>query len=319
MLPGLYLVIPCYNEADVLKITGKQFCDKIQELISNNIVSAESGIVFIDDGSTDNTNSILINLCKGNNNSLITLSRNFGHQNALVAGLIEARGKCDIVITMDCDGQDDIDAVDLMIEEYKNGSDIVYGVRDDRKTDTVFKRFTASAFYRFMKLMGADTISNHADYRLLSASVLNALCEYDEVNLFLRGIIPLLGFRSTVIYYTRKERIAGNTHYSLSKMFSFALDGITGFSVKPLRIILLAGFIISVIAVILAIYTLVSYLSGRVVPGWSSMMLTICVLGGMQMISIGVLGEYIGKIFIEVKHRPRYIVKSKYNNGKEEK
>ena len=312
MKDTLYIIIPCYNEQEVLPITAPKFLHKMENLIQKNMVSNESKILFIDDGSKDNTWKIIQRLA--NQNTIfrgIQQSRNRGHQNAVLAGLMEAKQYADITISIDCDGQDDINAMDKMVEEYHNGCDIVYGVRSSRKTDTFFKRFTAESFYKFLNVMGAEVVYNHADYRLVSKQVLNEPANFKEVNLFLRGMFPLVGFKSTSVYYERHERIAGESHYPLRKMLALAFDGITSLSIKPLRMITGLGIIASVISFVGIIWAVIDQLFGNVVAGWSSTVCVICFMGGIQLICLGVLGEYIGKIYMEVKQRPRYIISNR--------
>ncbi len=305
----LYLVVPCYNEEEVLPVTIKRLAELLDNLVSKSEVSEESRIVFVDDGSTDNTWSIIesaystYTCVRG-----IKLAANVGHQNALMAGLTEVNGLCDCCISIDADLQDDITVIPQFLNEYRNGCDVVYGVRKRRESDTAFKRGTAKAFYKLMRLLGADIIENHADYRLLSRRALNALAEFSEVNLFLRGMVRLVGFKSGVVYYDRTKRYAGESKYPLRKMLSFAFDGITSFSIKPIRIVWTLGVLVSFIAVLAEIYTLCARFFGVSVTGWSSLMISIWFLGGVQLISVGVIGEYIGKIYKEVKHRPRYII-----------
>ncbi|MBQ6017540.1 MAG: glycosyltransferase family 2 protein [Clostridiales bacterium] len=314
MTPVLYLVIPCYNEEQVLPLTSGKFKAKVDELVLAGKISDDSCVMFVNDGSRDTTWDILTSLTEQDKRyAAISLSRNRGHQNALIAGLMEAKKFADITISMDCDGQDDINAITEMVDEYAKGNEIVYGVRNDRKTDTWFKRTTARSYYKFLRGMGVDIIPDHADYRLMSSRVLNALEGYGEVNLFLRGLIPQLGFKQSVVYYSRAEREAGKTHYPLSKMVSLAVDGVTSFSVKPLRIITLLGFIVAFLSFIGIIYVLISVISGYYVDGWASTTSIICFVSGIQMISLGVIGEYIGKIYLETKHRPRYIVSERKN------
>lgn len=309
MLPKLYIVVPCYNEESVLPITSSMFREKIRTLTERGKIDADSRILFVNDGSRDATWKIIQELAREDFCfEGISLSRNRGHQNALLAGLMEAKDQCDITISIDCDGQDDIDAMDRMVDEYLSGAEIVYGVRDNRDTDTFFKRFTAESFYKAMRWMGAETVFNHADYRLVSARVLQEFANFKEVNIFLRGMFPLVGFKSTCVYYTRKARMAGESHYPLSKMLSLAFDGITSLSVKPIRIITTLGILISGVAFALILYALIAHFSGNTVQGWSSSLIATCFIGGIQLISLGVIGEYIGKIYLEVKARPRYIV-----------
>ncbi len=310
MLPTLYIVIPCYNEEEVLPVTSSMFLDKLNSLISREIISGESRVMFINDGSTDETWNIMNTLCdKDEHFCAVCLSRNFGHQYALLSGLMKAKEHADITISIDCDGQDDINAMDDMIAAYNNGADIVYGVRSDRHTDSFFKRSSALFFYKLMNKMGCNTVYNHADYRLLDRRFLNELEKYEESNLFLRGIIPMVGFNSTCVYYERHTRIAGKSHYPLTKMINFAVDGITSLTVRPIRIITVFGFIVSLFGFIGVIWAIVMFMLKSTVAGWSSMICIICFLGGIQLLSLGVIGEYIGKIYLETKKRPRYIIK----------
>ncbi len=314
MAPVLYLVIPCYNEEQVLPLTSGKFKGKLDELIEAGKISGKSRVMFVNDGSKDTTWDILTSLCEESEEyCAISLSRNRGHQNALIAGLMEAKKYADITISMDCDGQDDINAITEMVDEYAKGSEIVYGVRNDRTTDSWFKRTTAQSYYKILRGMGVDIIPDHADYRLMSARVLNALEGYGEVNLFLRGIIPQLGFKQSYVYYSRAEREAGTTHYPLSKMLSLAIDGITSFSVRPLRLITGFGLLVALLSFIGIIYVLVSVISGNYVDGWASTTCIICFVSGIQMISLGVIGEYIGKIYLETKQRPRYFIAERKN------
>ena len=307
--PRLYIVIPCYNEEAVLPITAPLFRDKLLSLSSQGKISPDSRVLFVNDGSKDSTWNLICQLAKEDEHYMgICLSRNRGHQNALLAGLMEARDKCDITISIDCDGQDDINAMDEMVDEYLSGAEIVYGVRSKRETDTFFKRFTAESFYKLMKWMGADTVFNHADYRLVSSRALKEFANFKEVNIFLRGMFPLVGFKSTCVYYERHERIAGESHYPLKKMLALAFDGITSLSIKPIRIITGLGVFISLAAFALIIYALVSYFTGNVVSGWASSLIVTCFLGGIQLICLGVIGEYVGKIYMETKARPRFII-----------
>ena len=314
MTSVLYLVIPCYNEEQVLPLTSGKFKAKVDELVEAGKISDDSRVMFVNDGSKDTTWDILTSLTEQDKRyAAISLSRNRGHQNALIAGLMEAKKFADITISMDCDGQDDINAITEMVDEYAKGNEIVFGVRNDRKTDTWFKRTTAQSYYKFLRGMGVDIIPDHADYRLMSSRVLDALEGYGEVNLFLRGIIPQLGFKQSVVYYSRAEREAGKTHYPLSKMASLAIDGVTSFSVRPLRLITVLGFIVAFLSLVGIIYVLVSVISGYYVDGWASTTCILCFVSGIQMISLGVIGEYIGKIYLETKHRPRYIVSERKN------
>ena len=313
VLPILYIVIPCYNEEEVLNITYKDFIDELNSMIKNKLISHNSKIMYVNDGSKDKTWDIINDLCKNKNVCGISLSRNRGHQNALLAGLMESIDKCDITISIDCDGQDDIHCMKEMVKAYLNGADIVYGVRNSRKKDSFFKRFTAISFYKLLSKMGVEVVFNHADYRLVSNQVLKEFSEFKEVNLFLRGMFPLVGFNSTVVYYERDVRKAGKTHYPLKKMLQLAFDGITSLSIKPLRIFTTIGLITSFISFCFIIYTIVTYFLGNTVAGWASMTSIICFIGGIQLIGIGVLGEYIGKTYLEVKARPRYIIGEKKN------
>ena len=307
--PRLYIVIPCYNEEAVLPITAPLFRDKLHSLTQQGKISPDSRVLFVNDGSKDDTWNLICQLAKEDEHyEGICLSRNRGHQNALLAGLMEAKDKCDITISIDCDGQDDINAMDEMVDEYLSGAEIVYGVRSKRETDTFFKRFTAESFYKLMKWMGADTVYNHADYRLVSSRALKEFSNFKEVNIFLRGMFPLVGFKSTCVYYERHERIAGESHYPLKKMLALAFDGITSLSIKPIRIITGLGVFISLVAFALIVYALVSYFTGNVVSGWASSLIVTCFLGGIQLISLGVIGEYVGKIYMETKARPRFII-----------
>ena len=309
MRPILYIVVPCYNEREVLPITGSMFTDKIAGLIKKDMISPESKVVFVNDGSKDETWEIICQMSEEDSRvEGISLSRNRGHQNAVLAGLMEVKERCDITITIDCDGQDDTNAMDQMVEEYLNGCEVVYGVRSSRETDTFFKRVTAEGFYKILKFMGAEVVFNHADYRLLSSRVLQELAKYKEVNIYLRGMVPLVGFKSTSVYYERHERYAGESHYPLSKMLSLAFDGITSLSIKPIRMIMGLGMFIAILSFVGVIWSFAVRLSGNAVSGWASMTCLICFLGGIQLICLGVLGEYIGKIYMETKERPRYII-----------
>lgn len=319
MRPVLYIVIPCYNEEKVLPITCTMFLDKVKALASAGKISDESRILFVDDGSRDSTWEIICKLAAEDEHYLgISQSRNRGHQNAVLAGLMEAKERCDITISIDCDGQDDINAMDEMVDAYLDGCEIVYGVRSKRDTDTLFKRATAQGFYKFLNWMGAEVVYNHADYRLVSSRVLQAFSDFQEVNLFLRGMFPLVGFKSTSVYYERHERLAGESHYPLGKMLALAFDGITSLSVKPLHMITALGCGIAVLSFIGVIWSVVVALLGRSVAGWASMTCIVCFIGGMQLICLGVLGEYTGKIYMEVKRRPRYIISERTNDRKKE-
>ena len=317
--PILYIVIPCYNEEKVLPITSNIFLEKLEELIRKDMVDKKSRILFVNDGSKDTTWQIITSLSKANKYFIgISQSRNRGHQNSVLAGLMEAKDKADITISIDCDGQDDIDAMNQMVEEYLNGCEIVYGVRSSRKKDTLFKRVTAEGFYKFMNIMGVEVIFNHADYRLVSSKVLKEFSNFKEVNIFLRGMFPLVGFKSTSVYYERNERIAGESHYPLSKMIALALNGITSLSIKPIRFITGLGIIISLLSFIGVLWTVITHFIGFSVAGWASITSIVCFMGGVQLISIGVLGEYIGKIYLETKARPRYIISERTEEYVEE-
>ncbi|SHJ13856.1 glycosyltransferase family 2 protein [Pseudobutyrivibrio xylanivorans] len=309
MKPTLYIVIPCYNEEAVLPITAPLFLEKIKELVSLDKIADKSRVMFVNDGSKDNTWKIIKDLAKQDEHYIgITQSRNRGHQNAVLAGLMEAKEFCDITISIDCDGQDDINAMNEMVDAYADGCEVVYGVRSKRDTDTFFKRFTAESFYKLLNSMGAEVVYNHADYRLVSSRVLNEFANYKEVNIFLRGMFPLVGFKSTSVYYERNERIAGESHYPLSKMLSLAFDGITSLSIKPIRTITGFGIFVALVSLGLIIYSLVQHFAGNTMSGWTSTMIAVCFLGGIQLISLGVIGEYVGKTYMETKARPRYII-----------
>ncbi len=312
MKPVLYIVIPCYNEEKVLPITSGMFLEKLKSLISADIISDDSRIMFVNDGSRDSTWDIIMKL-SGEQKYFtgLSLSRNRGHQNALLAGLTEAGKLCDITISIDCDGQDDINAMDSMVREYLDGAEIVYGVRSSRETDTFFKRTTAQGFYKLMNRMGANVVYNHADYRLLSAKVIKELANFKEVNIFLRGMIPLVGFKSTCVYYERHERLAGESHYPLKKMLALAIDGITSLSTKPIRIITTFGFVTAILSLIGIIWSVIAFALGKTVAGWASLVTIIFFFSGIQLLSLGVIGEYIGKIYLETKARPRFIIEKR--------
>ena len=305
----LFVVLPCYNEEEVLGETSKRLLELYGKMISEGTVSPESKIVFVDDGSRDRTWEIISGLCEQNNIYRgVKLANNAGHQNALLGGLMTVKDECDCAVSIDADLQDDINVIPEMVKKFDNGCDVVYGVRSERKTDSFFKRTTAQGFYKFMAMMGVDVVYNHADYRLMSRRALNDLESFKEVNLFLRGLVPLIGYKSDSVYYERAERFAGESKYPLKKMLSFAFDGITSFSVKPIKVLWSMGLIVCVAAVIAAIYTLVSKFFGYTSDGWASLMCSIWFLGGVQLVSIGIIGEYIGKIYKESKARPRYII-----------
>lgn len=308
----LYLVIPCYNEEQVLHETAKRLLEKINTMIKNGLISNESKILFVNDGSKDETWNIIKEIHSQNNIfSGINLSRNRGHQNALLAGLMTSKEFSDMTISLDADLQDDIDVIDKFVEQYYSGSDIVYGVRSSRQTDTFFKRTTALAFYKLMMKLGVDTVYNHADYRLMSKRALEGLNQFKEVNLFLRGMVPLIGYKYSIVEYERHERFAGESKYPLKKMIAFALDGITSLSIKPIRLITALGFTIFFVSVIALIYSIVVKFFGSTVTGWTSLTLSIWMLGGIQLLSLGVIGEYVGKIYNETKQRPRFIIADK--------
>lgn len=307
--PILYIVIPCYNEQEVLPVTSGMFLEKINSLIEKGRVAPESRVVFVNDGSKDNTWNIIQELANSDEHfEGVCLSRNRGHQNALLGGLMTVKDRCDITISIDCDGQDDINAMDAMVDAYWDGCEVVYGVRSKRDTDTFFKRFTAEGFYKLMNWMGAQVVFNHADYRLMSSRVLNEFANFKEVNIFLRGMVPLVGFKSTSVYYERAERIAGESHYPLKKMLALAFDGITSLSVKPIRLITGFGALISVISFVGVIWAVVEAILGSTVAGWASTTSIVCFMGGIQLLCLGVIGEYIGKIYLETKQRPRFII-----------
>ncbi len=307
----LNIVIPCYNEEKALPFTKKELIKKMDDLIKKGLVSENSKVVLVNDGSRDKTWDLIKKLHEENDMFVgVNLSRNRGHQNALLAGLMYAKDNADISISMDADLQDDINVIDDMINKYNEGCDIVYGVRSSRKKDTFFKKFTAEGFYKFMNLMGVEVVFNHADCRLMSKRALIELSNFKEVNLFLRGIVPQLGFKTDIAYYERNERVAGESKYPLKKMLSFAIDGITSFSIKPLRMITSIGFCILILSFIILIYSLVMKLTGNTVSGWTFIVCSIWLIGGIQTLCLGVIGEYIGKIYNETKHRPRYIVES---------
>lgn len=310
--PILWIIIPCYNEEAVLPITAPLFLKELRHLIDGGQVSEDSRILFVNDGSKDSTWEIISSFAAQDEHYLgISQSRNRGHQNALLAGMMEAKDRCDVTITIDCDGQDDIGAMDRMIEEYRNGCDVVYGVRSSRESDSFFKRSTAQTFYKMMRKMGVELVYDHADYRLASSRVLQHFADFQEVNLFLRGMFPLVGFKSGCVYYKRHERLAGKSHYPLGKMLSFALDGITSLSVKPLTMIVILGLIASFLGFAGIIWAIVEVILQNAIPGWASTTCIILFLGGIQLLSLGVIGEYVGKIYMETKRRPRYIISEK--------
>ncbi len=305
----IYFVVPCFNEEEVLNETAKRLNQKMQQLIDGGKINDDSRIVFIDDGSRDRTYEIISGLHEQNSRFCgIKLSRNQGHQNALLAGLMTVRDKCDAAISLDADLQDDIEVIDEFVERFNEGCDVVYGVRSSRKKDTAFKRGTAQFFYKLMLFLGVEVVYNHADYRLMSARALDALSDFKEVNLFLRGIVPLVGFKSATVTYERSERFAGTSKYPFKKMLAFAVDGITSFSVKPIRMVFSLGVIIFLISIAVLIYSFIRWLLGETVQGWTTTVISIWALGGLQLLSLGVVGEYIGKIYKEVKARPKFII-----------
>ena len=307
--PILYLIAPCYNEENVLPITYKLFEDKLIQLIEEGKINKDSRTLFVNVGSKDKTWNIICDLAKEHPYIKgICLSRNRGHQNALLAGLMEAKDHCDVTITLDCDGQHDINAVDLMLEKYNEGNEVVYGVRNSRAGDSFFKKTFSELYYKLINALGGEVITNHADYRLVSSKVLNAFKDFREVNIFLRGLFPLVGFKSTTINYDQFERVAGKSHYSLSKMLTLAIDGITSLSIRPIRLITGFGVFVAFISFIGVIYSIVTFFLGKTVPGWASMTCTLCFVSGIQLISLGIIGEYVGKTYMETKQRPRYII-----------
>ena len=309
MPPKLIIVVPCYNEEAVLPITAPLFRQKLEDLTASGAIAEDSRVLFVNDGSRDGTWELICALAKEDEHFIgISQSRNRGHQNAVLAGLMEAKDMCDITISIDADGQDDINAMDRMVAAWKDGCEVVYGVRSSRETDTFFKRFTAQSFYRLLSLLGAEVVYNHADYRLISSRVLQEFASYKEVNLFLRGLIPLVGFKSTSVEYERSERLAGESHYPLKKMIALAVDGITSLSVKPLHLITTFGVFVAIVSFIGCLWALIAALSGKTVAGWASMTCIICFVSGVQLICLGIIGEYIGKIYMETKQRPRYII-----------
>lgn len=319
MEPTIYFVIPCYNEEAVLPETTRRLTQKLEGMRDKALIGENSRILLVDDGSKDKTWELISQYNRENPwIEGVKLAHNRGHQNALLCGLMSAMPRCDAAISMDADLQDDIDALDQFVQKFQEGCDVVYGVRNKRETDTWFKRTTAEGFYKVMKLLGVDVVFNHADYRLMSNRALEGLSEYREVNLFLRGIVPLIGYRSDYVYYDRHERFAGESKYPLKKMISFALDGITSFSVKPLKLISNLGILISVLSIFGLLYALISYFAGVTVSGWTAIVCSIWLLGGLQMLCLGVVGGYIGKIYSEVKARPRYRVETYLENKKKQ-
>ncbi len=319
MQPVLYMIIPCYNEEAVLPLTAPMFLQKITDLADAGKISPDSRVMFVNDGSRDKTWDIICSLAESDPHYIgIAQSRNRGHQAAVLAGLMEAKDRCDITISIDCDGQDDINAMDNMVDEYLNGCEVVYGVRSKRQTDTFFKRFTAEGYYKLLAAMGVEVVFNHADYRLISSRVLQEFANYQEVNLYLRGMVPLVGFKSTSVYYERHERLAGESHYPLKKMLALAFDGITSLSVKPIRMVFFAGLLIMLLSFIGIIWAVIAAFMGKSVAGWASLACIVCFMGGVQCLFLGVIGEYIGKIYLEVKGRPRYIISERTEDKEKE-
>ena len=315
----LYVVVPCYNEEKVLPITSKILLDKLMDLINKGKISDDSRIMFVNDGSKDGTWDVICGLSNEDAHFIgISQSRNRGHQNAVLAGLMESMEKAEITISIDADGQDDVNAMEAMIDEYYGGCEIVYGVRSDRSSDTWFKRTTAQGYYRFLNAMGVEVVYNHADYRLVSSKVLKHFADFQEVNLFLRGMFPLVGFKSTSVSYERGKRMAGKSHYPIRKMIALALDGITSLSVRPIRIIAGLGFFVSLIGFAGIIWAIIRAITGHTIVGWTSTVCIICFLGGIQLLSLGIIGEYIGKTYLETKHRPRYIISERTENNNEQ-
>lgn len=308
-IPVLYIVIPCYNEDEVLPVTAPLFRSKLQDMIDRSLISEESRILFVNDGSNDRTWDLICKMAQEDVHYIgISQSRNRGHQNAVLAGLMEAKDVCDITISIDCDGQDDLNAMNEMVKKYLEGNEIVYGVRSSRETDTFFKRFTAQSFYKILNWMGVEVVYNHADYRLISSRVLQEFQNFKEVNLYLRGMIPLVGFKSTTVFYERHERMAGKSHYPLSKMLGLAFDGITSLSVRPIRMISGLGITVSFISFLFIVWIVIQNFGGKAVAGWITVCVIVCLMSGIQLICAGVIGEYIGKIYLETKARPRYII-----------
>lgn len=307
----IYFVIPCYNEQEVLPITAEQLRIKYDQLLQSGLIAENSRILLVDDGSKDRTWQIISQLHQADRRFQgVKLSRNRGHQNALLAGLMTARSFCDAAISLDADLQDDINAMDAMLQKFQDGCDIVYGVRSDRETDTVFKRCTAQGYYKFMSGMGGELVYNHADYRLMSRRALDGLAEFGEVNLFLRGIVPMIGYRSDIVTYARKERPAGKSKYPLKKMLAFAWEGLTSLSIRPIRMITILGTLIFLVSIGMLIYSVIRHAMGATITGWTSLAVSIWAIGGLQLLAIGIIGEYIGKVYLETKSRPKYIIET---------
>ena len=319
-MPGntLYIVVPCYNEEEVLPETSRRLGDKLRALMNDGKIGPQSRVLFVNDGSKDRTWEIIQNLHRDSRLFCgVDLSRNRGHQNALLAGLMTARGKCDMAVSMDADLQDDVDAIDAMVDKYLDGVDIVYGVRSSRETDTFFKRTTAEAFYRLMDALGAETVFNHADFRLMSRRALDGLARFTEVNLFLRGIVPMIGYRTDVVEYRRGERFAGESKYPLKKMVAFALEGVTSLSVKPLRMITGLGFLVFLVSLGMIAYNLIRWATGNTITGWASLACSVWLIGGLILLSLGVIGEYLGKLYLESKGRPRFLIQEELGDEEE--
>jgi len=317
--PTLYIVIPCYNEESVLPITGPLFSDKLSELEEAELIAEDSRILFVNDGSGDRTWELIRAMAAADPRLIgISQSRNRGHQNSLLAGLMYAKDRCDITISIDCDGQDDLNAMNEMVKAWHDGCEVVYGVRSSRQTDSFFKRFTAEAFYRLLNRMGVEVIFNHADYRLLSSRVLAALERFEEVNIFLRGMIPLVGFCSTSVYYERHERLAGESHYPLAKMAALAINGIPSLSIRPIRFITGFGLLVAAMSFVGVVWSVTQVFLGHTVPGWGSTVSILCFFSGIQLLAVGIIGEYVGKIYLETKRRPRYIISETTEDGKTE-
>ena len=315
--PRLFIIIPCYNEEKVLPVTSGLFLNQLNQMIDSKKIDENSRILFVNDGSRDNTWEIICDLAKKDTHFIgISQSRNRGHQNAVLAGLMESKNLCDIAISIDCDGQDDITVMSEMVDQYIEGYDVVYGVRSDRTSDTAFKRFTAETYYKVLNWMGAEVVYNHADYRLMSSRVMKEFSNFEEVNLYLRGLIPLVGFKSTTVHYERHERMAGESHYPLKKMLGLAFDGITSLSVKPLHLITGFGALVAVLSFIGVVWAIVEAILGKTISGWASTTCIVCFVSGVQLICMGVIGEYIGKIYLETKRRPRFIISERTWDGK---
>lgn len=308
-VPVLYLVVPCYNEEEIIEKSARVMSDKLRRMIQEERIMEGSKVMFVNDGSRDNTLRLLHEIAERDSIfSVVSLAGNYGHQSAILAGMMMARKYADVVVTIDADLQQDIEALDKFLASYMAGSEVVYGVRNDRHSDGVFKKGTATAYYKLMHLLGSKVITNHADYRLMSKKALDALSEYKETNLFLRGLIPTMGFASDVVYFDVKEREAGQSKYTLSKMMTLAMDGITSMSVRPLRMIAVLGFGVCVFSIVMCIISLVDWLQGNNVPGYTTSLIVSLIMGGVTLLSLGIIGEYIGKIYMETKKRPRYII-----------